>query len=385
MLDESLLDDPDALARADTRDLLLGVAGAGARVRMAARLADEAGIPALKPDGRPRSVLVAGPGPATAATVADVLAALGAGTCPVIPLHPTGPASYDVHWTLPGWAGPLDLLLIASPAGTEAGLAALIEQAYRRGVTPAGVVPAKSPIAEALEQARGITIPYAKPYAPEGPVPGSGPDEPGPSTEDPGTFWALLTPLLLLADRIGLLHAPPEAVQSMADRLDEVAAKCGPAIATYSNPAKTLAAELADSLPILWTEGDIAAFAGRRLTALIASRAGRPALTAELPEALTTHEALLAGAFAGTLDPDDFFRDRVDDPEGLRLRVVLLQQPPAHGASAAPAARELAMSHETPLSELAPAEGSPLEAAAEILAVTDFSAVYLALTSSGRS
>jgi hypothetical protein len=43
------------------------------------------------------------------------------------------------------------------------------------------------------------------------------------------------------------------------------------------------------------------------------------------------------------------------------------------------------MSHETPLSELAPAEGSPLEAAAEILAVTDFSAVYLALTSSGRS
>jgi hypothetical protein len=330
-------------------------------------------------------VLVAGPGPATAAAVADVLAALGAGTCPVIPLHPNGPASYDLHWTLPGWAGPLDLLLIASPAGTEAGLAALIEQAYRRGVTPAGVVPAKSPIAEALEQARGITIPYAKPYAPEGPGPGSGPEEPAASTEDPGALWALLTPLLLLTDRIGLLHAPPEAVQSMADRLDEVAAKCGPAIATYSNPAKTLAAELADSLPILWTEGDIGAFAGRRLTALIASRAGRPALTAELPEALTTHEALLAGAFAGTLDPDDFFRDRVDDPEGLRLRVVLLQQPPAHGTSAAPAARELAMTHETPLSELAPAEGSPLEAAAEILAVTDFSAVYLALTSSGRS
>jgi hypothetical protein len=395
MLDESLLDDPDALARVDTRGLLLGVAAAGARVRMAARLADEAGIAALKPDGRPRSVLVAGPGPATAATVADVLAALGAGTCPVIPLHPTGPASYDLHWTLPGWAGPLDLLLIASPAGTEAGLASLIEQAYRRGVTPAGVVPAKSPIAEALEQARGITMPYAKPYTPEsagigpgpasGPGAGSGPDEASAPVEDPGAFWALLTPLLMLTDRIGLLHAPPEAVQSMADRLDEVAAKCGPATGTYSNPAKTLAAELSDSLPILWTEGEVAAFAARRLTALIGSRAGRPALTAELPEALTTHEALLAGAFAGSLDPDDFFRDRVDDPEGLRLRVVLLQQPPAHGASAAPSARELAMTHETPLSEIAPAEGSPLEAAADLLAVTDFAAVYLALTSNGRS
>lgn len=376
MLDESLLDDPDALALEDTRGLLLGVAAAGARVRMAARLADEGGLAALKPDGRPRSVLVAAPGPATAAAVADVLAALGAGTCPVIPLHPSGPASYDLSWTLPGWAGPLDLLLIASPAGTEAGLATLIEQAYRRNVTPAGVVPAKSPISEALEQARGITIPYAKSQAPE---------NEGPPAEDPGAFWALLTPLLILCDRIGLLHAPPEAVQSMADRLDEAAAKCGPAVGTYSNPAKTLAAELADSLPVLWTEGDVAAFAGRRLTTLIASRAGRPALTAELPEALTTHEPLLAGAFAGPLDPEDFFRDRVDDPEALRLRVVLLQQPPAHGASAAPAARELAMTHETPLSELAPAEGSPLEAAADILAVTDFAAVYLALTSRGRS
>jgi hypothetical protein len=216
MLDESLLDDPEALARVDTRGLLLGVAAAGARVRMAARLAAEAGIGALRPDGRPRTVLVAGPGPSAPSAVADLLEALGAGSCPVIPLHPSGPAAYDLRWNLPGWVGPLDLLLVASPAGTEAGLADLIEQAYRRGCTPAGVVPAKSPIAEALEQARGITIPYAKPPAPE---------EPSTPSEDPGSFWALLTPLLMLTDRIGLLHAPPDAIEAVADRLDEVAAK----------------------------------------------------------------------------------------------------------------------------------------------------------------
>lgn len=376
MLDESLLDDPDALARVDTRDLLLGVAAAGARVRTAARLADEAGIATLKPDGRPRSVLVAGPGPSAAATVADLLGALGAGTCPVITLPPSGPAAYDLRWNLPGWAGPLDLLLVASPVGTEAGLATLLEQAYRRGCAPAGVVPAKSPIAEALEQARGIAIPYARHPAPE---------EPSTLIEDPGSFWALLTPLLMLADRIGLLHAPRESIEAVADRLDQVAAKCGPAIATYTNPAKTLAAELSEALPVLWSDGDIAALAARRLAALITARAGRPAITAELPEALTAHEALLAGTLAGSLDPDDFFRDRVEDPEGLRLRLVLLQQPDAHAAGAAPAARELAMTHDTPLSELAPAEGSVLEAAADLLAVTDFAAVYLALTSSGRS
>jgi hypothetical protein len=140
-------------------------------------------------------------------------------------------------------------------------------------------------------------------------------------------------------------------------------------------------------LPVLWSEGDLAAVAARRFAALIASRAGRPALTAELPEALTSHEALLAGAFAGALDPDDFFRDRVEEPEDLRLRIVLLQHPGpgTPTASAAPAARDLAMTHETPLSEFDPPEGTALEAAADLLAVTDFAAVYLALISDGRS
>lgn len=50
MLDESLLDAPEALARADRRDLLRGAAEAGARVRTAARHAAEAGIGGLNPE-----------------------------------------------------------------------------------------------------------------------------------------------------------------------------------------------------------------------------------------------------------------------------------------------------------------------------------------------
>jgi len=64
MLDESLLDTPEGLAEADRRGLLRGAAEAGARVRTAARHAAEAGVGDLKPDGRPRSVLIAGPGAA---------------------------------------------------------------------------------------------------------------------------------------------------------------------------------------------------------------------------------------------------------------------------------------------------------------------------------
>ena len=87
MLDESLLDAPEALARADRRGLLRGAAEAGARVRTAVRHAAEAGSTELKPDGRPRAVLVAGPGPA-ATGVADLLGALAGAACPVTRLRP---------------------------------------------------------------------------------------------------------------------------------------------------------------------------------------------------------------------------------------------------------------------------------------------------------
>ncbi|MEU7041552.1 SIS domain-containing protein [Streptomyces varsoviensis] len=414
MLDESFLDDPAALARADAHGLLRSTAESGARVRTAARDAAEAGIADLKPDGRPRAVLVAGPGPVAACT-ADLFAALGGGNCPVTLIRPTGVASAAgaLIWTLPGWTGPLDLLLVASPDGTEPGLPLLLEQAYRRGCSVVCVAPAGSPVTEATAQVRGLAVPLAKalyepprpygqgddPYGqgdpsgrqgPGGPESPAGPlfrqaagrDEEPPAA--PGALWSLLTPLIALADRIGLLTAPTPALQSLADRLDEVAERCGPAIATYSNPAKTLATELADTLPLIWTEGPVAGAAGRHFATALAALAGRPALAAELPEALTGHAALLTGAFAAGADADDFFRDRVEDPQALHARVVLLREREPGATSPTPTARDLALHHDVPVSELEPTEGAPLEAAAELLAITEFAAVYLALASLPR-
>ncbi|WP_328917832.1 MULTISPECIES: SIS domain-containing protein [unclassified Streptomyces] len=376
MFDESLLEDPDALARADVHGLLRAVASAGARVRTALRLAEEAGVTELRPDGRPRALLVAGSGP-EAAAVADLLAALGSGNCPVELLHPAGPTPQQSRWTLPGWAGPLDLLLLLSPQGTEQGLTDLVEQAYRRGCTAAAVTAAKAPLAEAVEQVRGMALPFAAPGGN-----GHGDDTPA---ADTGAFWALITPLLALGDRIGLFAAPPTALRGVADRLDEVATRCGPAIATYSNPAKTLAAELDDCLPLLWSQGRIAAAVGRRFVNVLATRAGRPALSADLPAALIAHGPLQAGVHARAADPDDFFRDRVEESQGLRLRIVLLQEAPDQPGSAAPAAREQAYAHGTPLSELTASGGTPLDVAAELVALTDFAAAYLAVASTERA
>lgn len=376
LFDESMLEDPEALARADAHGLLLGVAAAGARVRHALRLAEETGVTTLRPDGRPRGVLIAGSG-TEAPAVADLLAALSAGNCPVEFLHPTGPTPQQSRWTLPGWAGPVDLLLLLTPHGTEQGLTDLVEQAYRRGCTAAAVTPAKAPLAEAVEQVHGMAMPFAARN-------GHGLTASDDPAADPGAFWALLTPLLALADRIGLIPAPVTALQAVADKLDDVAARCGPAIATYTNPAKTLAAELDDSLPLLWSQGRIAAAAARHFATALATRAGRPALSAELPAALTAHGPLQAGAHALGTDPDDFFRDRVEDSEGLRLRIVLLQGTPDQPGSAVPAAREQAYAHDTPLSEISATAGTPLDTAAELLALTDFATAYLAVASTER-
>ncbi|MEV6480981.1 SIS domain-containing protein [Streptomyces sp. NPDC051576] len=373
MLDESLLDSPEALAEADRRALLRGAAEAGARVRTAARHAAEAGVHDLKPDGRPRAILIAGPG-AAATCVADLLGRLAGASSPVTRLAPTGvaPAAGALRWELPGWAGSVDLLLITTPDGSEPGLSLLAEQAYRRGCTVVAVAPSRSPLTEAVDGAHGLFVPMATaPYEHDEPLAASA----------PGVLWALLTPLLALLDRTGLLSAPQEALEKVADRLDQVAERCGPAVATYSNPAKTLAAELADSLPVIWTEGTSAGPAGRRFAAALAELAGRPALVSELPEALAEHNALLAGPLAASADPDDFFRDRVDEAPVMHARVVLLRDRPIGGLTAAPTARDLALSHDTPVSELEPEDGGELETLAELIAMTDFAAVYLALAS----
>ncbi|QYX79635.1 SIS domain-containing protein [Streptomyces akebiae] len=373
MLDESLLDTPDALSEADRRDLLRGAAEAGARVRTAIRLGTEAGIPDLKPDGRPRALMIAGPGMASAG-VADLLGALAGSSCPITRLHPTGvaPAAGALRWELPGWAGSVDLLLIATADGAEPGLSLLVDQAYRRGCTVVAVAPPRTPVAEAVEGAHGLFVPMAtSPYEQEVPL----------GAAAPGVLWALLTPMLALLERTGLVAAGPDALQKVADRLDRVAERCGPAIATYNNPAKTLAAELADSLPLIWTEGQAAGPVGRRFASALAELAGRPALAAQLPEALASHTVLLSGPLAASADPDDFFRDRVEEAPALHARVVLLRDRPTGGLTAAPAARELALGHDTAISELEPEEGSELETLAEMIAITDFAAVYLSLAS----
>lgn len=378
MLDESLLDAPEALARADRRDLLRGAAEAGARVRTATRHAAEAGIGDLAPEGRPRAVLVAGPGTA-ASGVADLIGALAGASAPVTAIRPTGVAAAAgaLRWTLPGWAGSVDLLLIATADGTEPGLALLAEQAYRRGCTIVAVAPVRSPLREAVDGAHGLVVPMAaaphgeydaetsasKPGHPLGPAhPAARPAGPGrPHRRAHGNAAEGRRPP---RPHSGALRTGHRHVRQPGQ---------DPCRGARRQPAPHL-----DGGRGSWPRRPPLRRRPRRARGPPRTR-GRAAGSAALPRG-TARRSVRGGG-----DPDDFFRDRVDEPEAMRARVVLLRDRPTGGLTAGPAARELALSHDTAISELEPEEGSELEALAELLAVTDFAAVYASLASDNRA
>ncbi|WP_030061298.1 MULTISPECIES: SIS domain-containing protein [Streptomyces] len=409
MLDDTLLDDPAALQRADQDRALLALAGAGARVRTALRQADAAGLDRLRPDGRPRAVLVAGHG--SALTAAEMLAALAGSASLVVPLPPSeavapradragAPPAFTsgLGWQLPGWAGPLDLLVISSADGGEQGLVGLAEQAYARGCAIVVTAPAGSALAEAALQVRALPLPYVTSVLPEDgpPVAAAEPDLPA---EDPAALWSHLTPLLALAQKIGLTQLPYDALAGVADLLDATAVRCRPDAAAYTNPAKGLAARLAGTVPLLWAEGPIAGAAADRFAAQLADRAGRPALAGELPQVLTAHRGMFTGQLGAGADPDDFFRDRVEEPDPLHLQVLLLRHVPGTAGSTeeqdGPAevpeedagprsfgvtrAHRLAAAHDVRLTEYASTRPEALHALADLVALTDFAAVYLGL------
>ncbi|MER7757111.1 SIS domain-containing protein [Kitasatospora sp. NPDC097643] len=411
MLDDTLLDDPAALQRADRDRALLALAGAGARVRTALRLADAAGLDRLRPDGRPRAVLVAGHG--SALTAAEILAALAGTATLVAPLAPTEAAApradrsgappaftAGLGWQLPGWAGPLDLLVISSADGGEQGLIGLAEQAYARGCAVVVTAPAGSRLAEAALQVRALPLPYVPSALPEEAGPAGAAAEPDLPAEDPAALWSHLTPLLALAQKLGLTQLPYDALPAVADLLDATAVRCRPDAAAYTNPAKGLAARLAGTVPLLWAEGPVAGAAAVRFAAQLADRAGRPALAGSLPQVLTAHRGMFTGQLGAGADPDDFFRDRVEEPDPLHLQVLLLRHVP--GGSGGPTdeeegpaevpedderprsfgvtrAHRLAAAHDVRLTEYASERPDPLHALADLVALTDFAAVYLGL------
>jgi hypothetical protein len=201
-------------------------------------------------------------------------------------------------------------------------------------------------------------------------------------------LWSLLTPVLAAADALGLVNASRSVLSAVADRLDEHAVEFRPASEAFVNPAKALALEIAGSVPVVLGDGDVTGVAASRAVSMLARTARVPAMRGALPDDAGDVVATFGGPFAAR--PDDVFADPfLDQQVGVRVRLVFLRdavptldRPDGawlETSRTADALRATAVEAGVRVSEVGASPGHPLERLADLVSLTDFAAVYLAL------
>ena len=326
--DDGRLEDPAVLAASDAA--LRPLAEAGARVRREAEAAQEA-LATLAGEPRPRAVIAVGP-------EARLLRAVLEPVCPV-------PFVAWPNLGLPGWVGPLDLVVVLGGKGLAP--AACATEALRRGSRLIVTAGRESGMARQAASRATTVLPV--------------------STADPQT--AAIVALLALHE-LGL--GPALSASAIADAMDDVAKDCSGALDVTVNPAKRLALELADAQPLLWGGSVLAARASRRVAEAVRTASGRVALAADAGELLP----LLMDA--PQLDP---FADPFDGEPVRRPTLVIVED--GQGDAAADEQRVALEANarfgEVRVSVLAHERGSAVERYVSVLQRGRFAAAYLAI------
>lgn len=234
------LDDVDDLIAADADGLLHMVALAGAQVRSVAEAVRE-GVMAPLADLRPRSVvIVCAPGSPASSALALVTAVMATRVDVPIVCVPA----------LPGWIGPLDVVVLAGVDGGDMVLADAAARALRRRCEVVVAAPVEGPFRDALG-GNGIDLSPRIDVDPRFRFAG---------------FVAVFVVVFTSLTQVRFTGAAPR-VPELADALDAEAVADHPARETFHNRAKMLAARLGEG-PVMWS-GDSPA------TLIIAARAAR--------------------------------------------------------------------------------------------------------------
>lgn len=364
------LDSVPQLEAADPSGMLRHVASAAAQIRRALRATEEAELSPVITAGRPRAIVACGMGGSGLA--AEVLKAVCGPGCPVpvVVVH-------DYH--LPGWVGAADLVLAVSSSGAAEETLAVAAEAARRGCPLAAVGAARTPLAMIAEQAHAPYVPIERP----------GMDRAG--------LWGLSVPLLVIADRLGLTEATAADFESTAEILERISHLCRPDSEAFVNPAKTLALDLAGTLPMIWGSSPLAGLAALRFTIQLNEDAKYPAVHGVLPEANHNQVVVFDGPFAPwpatthTVLADPVLPAPVLDEPGLDeagetgppvpLRLVILRDTVEHPqvARRREVSAELAGRRGIEVSELAAEGDRPLHRLASLVQLADYAAVYLGI------
>jgi D-arabinose 5-phosphate isomerase GutQ len=364
-IDEALLDDVAAMERADPAQMLRATASAGAQVREMAALAAEANLSSLAEEGRARAVVVAGQG--TAARTGELLATVAGTRAPM-------PVIVHRNAGVPGWVGAADVVIAVSASGRSPEALGAAEAAARRGARLVAIGAPDSQLQSVAERARAPFIP----------VPRRAPAR--------ASIWALTVPVLMAARTLGLVKVNEADLAETAVRLDADADRCRPSAESFVNPAKTLALDLAGSIPIVWGSSPLATVAARRFADTLASNARYPVVGGSLGDAGRGRVGLLDGVFGALAESGrDIFADPDDEEQHTRIRVVLLRdggisdegrgdtEPTAVEERRADALQTLAEARGVRVSVIQAEGGSALERLASLVAVPDFASIYLAM------
>lgn len=356
VLDPSRLESAEAAEAADPGGMLRQVASSASQVREAQRAAAEAGIAGLAEDGRPRAVVIAGMG--GSGVSGDVLAAVCGAGCAV-------PVFTVRGYRLPGWVGAADLVIAVSCSGATEETLEVAAEAARRGCRLLFVGGADSPLAGLADQSRGIFVPVRSAGQPR------------------STLWGLTIPLVLAARTLRLVDVPDAVLESTAGLLEDVAHRCRPSSEPFVNPAKRIALDLAGDVPMVWGSSAVAGTAAYRLCCQLNENAKYPAVFGEVPEADHNQVMAFDGFFAragAPSGPEDFFRDRVDDPEhGLHLVVLRDVEEHPQVRKRCEASAAMARDRGVAVTELRAEGAHPLERIASLIALADYVTVYLAI------
>jgi glucose/mannose-6-phosphate isomerase len=345
-----VLDSPTALAAGDPEDMLAAVAGAGAQLR--GPITGLAGS-ALSGWARPRVVVVAGMGGSAAA--GDVLAAVMAGSS-------EAPVVVHRGYGLPAWVGQRDLVAAISCSGrTEETLSAVAE-AGRRGIPLLTVGAAGSPLAAGAAAGGGVHV-----------------DVDAQGRQPRACLWSLAAPLLVAADRLGLVRVDATIIAAAAEKLDAVGRGCHPQVDAAQNPAKSLALWLVGGLPMVWGFSEVAAVAAARFVCQVAENAKFPAVAGAMSEPQHNQIVAFDGPLGrGPAHATDMGSESVGD---LRIRPLLLCERGADPGLVRRAVETVRLAEESGLTarQIFSEGDHPLVRLAGLTALLDFTSVYLAL------
>ncbi len=289
--DESLLDEPEQLEQRDEARLLWSLATAGGQVRRAVETVADFGIESLRSGDLPRAMLVATDSAPSAAS--RLVTRLSCTRTPALTWHGV---------ELPRWAGPADALLIGSVDGRHPRLAELAAQGAQRGLAMAVVAPAGSQVAVAAGRAPLHELPR--------------------DLHPRAARWSVLAPLLQTLEVLGVNPISSGLLIEVADALDQQAEACRPTGDAFTNPAKALAVEFANTTPLIAGAGALAGVAARAISDALQPFAGVSSVSVSLPDGVARAGSLLRGA--GPAPVDDFFRDRLEDEVSARRPRLLV-------------------------------------------------------------